>query len=183
MLSTSFRAQSPIHLLLGSVKHPRGLGSQHLATVNVMGLKARVCLVRAGCVEAKPSPFPVSQKYLPSPPPMPSIPWFVYNFPKYSNRIIVTHVLKVDLVYLGNRSRRGICSCVGEMTGKLGREAKFGGLGGLPHTKKQDTEGADISPSLSIPPPRVGNGTCNSMSPGSMRPSAATAPPFMMEPM
>lgn len=76
-----------------------------------------------------------------------------------------------------------MCSCVGEMIGKLGREAKFGGLGGLPHTKKQDTEVADISPSLSIPPPRVGNGTCNSMSPGSMRPSAATAPPFMMEPM
>lgn len=25
--------------------------------------------------------------------------------------------------------------------------------------------------------------TCSSMSPGSMRPSAATAPPFMMEPM
>lgn len=25
--------------------------------------------------------------------------------------------------------------------------------------------------------------TCNSMSPGSMRPSAATAPPFIMEPM
>lgn len=25
--------------------------------------------------------------------------------------------------------------------------------------------------------------TCKSMSPGSMRPSAATAPPFMMEPM
>lgn len=28
-----------------------------------------------------------------------------------------------------------------------------------------------------------GDGTCSSMSPGSMRPSAATAPPFMMEPM
>ena len=68
MLGTSFRAQSPIHLLLGSVKHPRGLGSQHLATVKVMGLKARVSLVRAGCVEAKPSPFPVSEKYLSSPP-------------------------------------------------------------------------------------------------------------------
>jgi len=56
MLGTSFRAQSPIHLLLGSVKHPRGLGSQHLATVKVMGLKARVSLVRAGCVEAKQAP-------------------------------------------------------------------------------------------------------------------------------
>lgn len=44
-----FRAKFPIHLLLGNVKQPRGLGSQHLATVKVMGLKARVSLVRAGC--------------------------------------------------------------------------------------------------------------------------------------
>lgn len=29
------------YLLLGRVKQPRGLGSQHLATVRVMGLKAR----------------------------------------------------------------------------------------------------------------------------------------------
>ena len=50
---------------------------------------------------------------------MPSIPWFVYNFPKYSDRVIVTHVLKVDLVYLGKRTRSGIRSCVGEMVGKL----------------------------------------------------------------
>lgn len=31
-----------------------------------------------------------------------------------------------------------------------------------------------------VAPPQL---TCKSMSPGSMRPSAATAPPFMMEPM
>lgn len=51
--STSFRAESPKHLLLGSVKQPRGLGSQHLATVRVMGLKARGFLVRAGCMESR----------------------------------------------------------------------------------------------------------------------------------
>lgn len=53
---------------------------------------------------------------------MPSIPWFVHNFPKYSDCVIVTHVLKVDLVYLGKRTRSGICSCVGEMVGKLNLE-------------------------------------------------------------
>ena len=31
-----------------------------------------------------------------------------------------------------------------------------------------------------VAPPQL---TCKSMSPGSMRPSAATAPPFMMEPI
>ena len=110
---------------------------------------------------------------------MPSIPWFVHNLPQYPDRVVITHVLKVDLVYLGKRTRSGISSCAGE----VGREAEFGGLGDLPLTKKQGTDGMDISPSLAIPPPTVGNGTCNSISPGSMRPSAATAPPFMIEPM
>lgn len=33
---------SPVYLLRGNVKQPRGLGSQHLATVRVMGLKTRL---------------------------------------------------------------------------------------------------------------------------------------------
>lgn len=65
MPSISFRAKSPINLLLGSVKQPRGLGSQHLATVKVMGLKARTSLVKVGCVEAEPSSSPECQKDLP----------------------------------------------------------------------------------------------------------------------
>lgn len=40
-LGTSAKGESPIHLLLGNEKQPRGLGSQHLATVRVMGLQQK----------------------------------------------------------------------------------------------------------------------------------------------
>lgn len=134
MPSTSFRAKSPNHLLLGSVKQPRGLGSQHLATVRVMGLKARVSLVRAGYAESRPIPWHDGQKFLPSPSqcPMPSIPRFVHNLPQHPDCVVITHVLKVDLVYLGERTRSGISSWVGEVS----READLSGSRGLPPTKK-----------------------------------------------
>lgn len=91
-VSTSFRTESPIHLLLGNVKQPRGLGSQHLATVRVMGLKTRVsCEGRMCTGQTKP----LAQC------PIPSIPRFVHNLPQYPDCIVITHVLKVDLVYLG----------------------------------------------------------------------------------
>lgn len=130
------------------MKQPRGLGSQHLATVRVMGLKARMTLVRAGCVEARPTPLLDNQKCLPPPSqhPIPSVPRFVHNLPQYPDCVVITHVLKVDLVYLGERARSGISSWVGE----VGREAELGGSGGLPPTKKwplneQGTEGRNIS--------------------------------------
>lgn len=145
MPRSSYRA-TPIHLLLGRVKQPRGLGSQHLATVRVMGLKARVTLVRAGCMEARPTPLPDNQKCLPPPSqcPIPSIPRFVHNLPQYPDCVIIAHVLKVDLVYLGERDRSGISSWVGE----VGREEELGGSG-LPPKKwplnEQGTEERDIS--------------------------------------
>lgn len=40
-LDTSAKGGSAIHLLLGKEKQPRGLGSQHLATVRVMGLQQK----------------------------------------------------------------------------------------------------------------------------------------------
>lgn len=40
-LGTSVKGESAIHLLLGNEKQPLGLGSQHLATVRVMGLQQK----------------------------------------------------------------------------------------------------------------------------------------------
>lgn len=94
------------------------------------------------------------------------IPWLVYNLPKYSDCVIVTHVLKVDLIYLRKRARSEKTGSAQEKDGELGLRVFL------------QTSGTSLSP-----PPRVVDDTCNSISPGSMRPSAATAPPFMMEPM
>lgn len=101
---------------------------------------------------------------------MPAIPRFVHNLPQDPDGIVITHVLKVDLVYLredwvwGNR----LCSAEGHGSQARGQEAPRG-QGSLP--------AAQLCHSW------AGDATCKSMSPGSMRPSAATAPPFMIEPM
>lgn len=98
---------------------------------------------------AQTNPLPDSQKCLPPPSqcPIPSIPRFVHNLPQYPDCVVITHVLKVDLVYLGERARSGISSWVGE----VGREAELGDSGGLPPTKKwplneQGTGGRDYLP-------------------------------------
>lgn len=61
----------------------------------------KVVLLRAGCVEAT-EPISTAGNACPSSPgPSRAIPWFVHNLPQHPDCIIITHVLKVDLVYLG----------------------------------------------------------------------------------
>lgn len=118
------------------------------------GPESKVVLINAGCTQARPSLLP-EVPGPPSPSPMLFIPWFVHDLPKHSDCVIVTHVLEVDLIYLRKRARS-------EKTGSAQETDRGAGVEGFP---------------------RVVDDTCNSISPGSMRPSAATAPPFMMEPM
>lgn len=82
-----------------------------------------------------------------------SSPWLVHDISEYSHSIVIAHVLKVNVVHLRKKIYISITDRL--LVGKFKISHNYS------------------SESL----------TCNSMSPGSMRPSAATAPPFIIEPM
>ena len=94
--------------LLGRVKQPRGFGSQHLATVNVTGLQTdRPAIVTTG----GRVPAAVVMAVIISVVLVVSVvsvvlvesdvsPWLVDNLSQDSNSVVVTHVLKVDVVNL-----------------------------------------------------------------------------------
>ena len=80
-------------------------------------------------------------------------PRLVHNVPQHPHGVIIAHVLKVHVIHL-------------EATAS-GSETRWERL-------RAPVQGSSVA---------LPQHTCKSMSPGSMRPSAATAPPFMMEPM
>lgn len=52
--------------------------------------------------------------------PIPFIPWLVHNLPKYSDCVVVAHVLEVDLIYLRKRARSEKMECSGHGQGSWG---------------------------------------------------------------
>lgn len=128
--------------LLGRAKQLRGFGSQHLATVSVIGLEWKIELQSCIWVQRK---YNCCLRC--------SSPWLVHDVSENAHRIVVAHVLEVNVVHLRKQPHHHITLLV----------------------KRKGVTFAHTYWVKSL--------TCSSMSPGSMRPSAATAPPFIMEPM
>lgn len=75
--------------LLGSAKQLRGFGSQHLATVSVIGLEWKIELWSFIWVQRKHS-FSLTC----------NSPWLVHDVSENSHCIVIAHVLEVNVVHL-----------------------------------------------------------------------------------
>lgn len=100
------RPEQGSHLLLGRVKYPCGEGSQHLATVSTIGLQSQR---GSEPCRSEPCCTPPPSKHW-GPLPRQHSPWLVDDFSQDSDSIVVTHVLKINVVDLGVQ-RKAAASC------------------------------------------------------------------------